>query len=200
MVRHPDHAALFDIASQQHGYFTAEQAERCGFNREALRHHAASGRFIRVRRGVYRLRDYPSSPLDEVAAAWISVGKDTAVVSHETALDLLELSDVTPTAIHLTVPRSKRYTKPPTGVALHTTTRPLARKDVTVRHGITLTNPTRTILDAAQAGTGPEQIEMAIRQANDRGIVDPQRLEVEAYGYSDRVRQLIRTATERLPS
>ena len=169
----PDHAALFDIAS---------------------------GRFIRARRGVCRLCDYPSSPLDEVAAAWLSVGRDTSVVSHDNALDLLELSDVTPNAIHLTVPRSKRYTKLPLGVVVHTTTHSLERKNVTVQHGIRLTSPTRTVLDAAEAGTGPEQIEMAIRHTIDRGLVDPQRLEDEAEGYSGRARQLVHRTLERLPS
>ena len=41
-------------------------------------------------------------------AAWLAVGKQNAVVSHESALDLLDLSDVSPDRVHLTVPRSRR--------------------------------------------------------------------------------------------
>ena len=58
--------------------------------------------------GVYRFRDYPPSPREEVAAAWLAVGQDVAVVSHESALDLWDLSDVIPGAVHLTVPRAQR--------------------------------------------------------------------------------------------
>jgi predicted transcriptional regulator of viral defense system len=191
MSDRPDHVALFDIGAEQHGYFTAEQARRCGFSREALRHHAASGRFIRVHRGLYRLRDYPSSPYDEITAAWLGVGRDVAVVSHETALDLLELSDVIPSAIHLTVPRARRYARPAPGIVLHTTTMPPGGKDITMRHGIRLTSPTRTILDAAEHGTGPEQIEMAIEQAIQRQLIDPDRLSREAARYSHRVEELV---------
>jgi len=71
-VHRPDHVALVDIASEQHGYFTARHAAAAGFQSEALRYHAASGRFIRVRCGLYRLRDYSSSPYDDIAAALAS--------------------------------------------------------------------------------------------------------------------------------
>src|SRR5512133_706176 len=97
----PDSLRLFEIASEQGGYFTARQARTCGYGFALLSHHSKSGRFIRVRRGLYRLREYPSSPREEVLAAWLAVGKDVAVVSHESALDLLDLSDVIPNVAHV---------------------------------------------------------------------------------------------------
>jgi len=70
-----DHACLFGVASGQHGYFTARQAATCGFRTDLLTYHARRGRFIRVHHGVYRLRDYPSSPREEVVAAWLALGQ-----------------------------------------------------------------------------------------------------------------------------
>src|SRR5687768_17061031 len=93
---------LFDIASQQAGYFTAGQARAAGYSWALLLHHVKGGRFIRVRRGLYRYREYPSSRREDVLAAWLAAGKDTTVVSHESALDLLNLSDLIPNAVHLT--------------------------------------------------------------------------------------------------
>jgi predicted transcriptional regulator of viral defense system len=122
-----------------------------------------------VRRGLYRLRDYPSSPREEVVAAWLALGKENAVVSHASALDLLDLSHVIPDAVHLTVPRSRRHLPNLPGVAIHTTTRPLRPIDVVHREGARLTSAARTILDAAEAGTAPEQIERAVEQAIERG-------------------------------
>src|SRR5579859_2341615 len=167
--RGPDHELLFAIASSQGGYFTAAQAHEAGFSVRLLQHQADSSRFCRIHRGIYRLRDYPSSPHDEVMAAITAVGGG-AVVSHESALDLLGLSDVIPAAVHLTVPRTKRHAPALPGVIVHTTTRPLGQPDVVVREGIRVTSPIRTILDAAEAGVGPEQIEAAVRDAEQRGL------------------------------
>jgi len=87
-------------------------------------------------------------------AAWLAVGKETAVVSHESALALLDLSDVIPKAVHLTVPRSRRHLPTIPGVKVHTTTRPLGAGDVVERDGVRVTSAARTILDAAGAGDG----------------------------------------------
>jgi predicted transcriptional regulator of viral defense system len=191
MATRPDHICLFQAASQQHGYFTAAQARACGFTWDLLTDGNKTGRYIRVRRGLYRLRDYPSSPWEEVVAAWLAVGKDVAIISRESALDLLDLSDVTPNRVHLTVPRSKRHLPDLPGVAIHTTTRPLRPIDVTTREGIRLTSAARTILDAAEVGAGPEQVEMAVRQAISRGLATRQQLERDARERSHRVQHLV---------
>lgn len=113
------------LASEQYRHFTADQAARCGYEPDKLTDHVGQGTFKRVHRGIYRLRDYPTSPREYVAAAWLAVGRDVAVVSDESALDLRDLSDITPAAVHLTVPRAQCSlgNRPPTGVTVHTTTR-----------------------------------------------------------------------------
>jgi predicted transcriptional regulator of viral defense system len=189
---------LFEIASEQRGYFTSQQAQSAGYGRDLLTYHTQTGRFIRMQRGLYRLRDYPSSPGEEVMAAWLAVGKDIAVVSHDSALDLFNLSDVTPNTIHLTIPRSKRYLQAPPGVTLHTTVAPVPEDEIVVLDGIRLTSPTRTILDAAEIGVAPEQVEMAIHQAIRRGLTTPKMLRTRATKRSQRVADLVLTAVDRL--
>jgi predicted transcriptional regulator of viral defense system len=192
----PDRQLLFDIASEQHGYFTTEQAAQCGYARNTLSYHVSRGTFQRVNHGVYRLRDYPSSPVEHVVAAWLAVGKEAAVVSHASALDLWDLSDVVPEAVHLTVPRDRRSlrNRPPPGVVVHTTTRPWSEGEVRRHEGIRLTAPERTILDAAEAGTQPEQIEMAIGQALRRGWIDEPHLRTKARVRGQRVAKLVERA------
>lgn len=190
IVSGPDHACLFTIATEQHGYFTAAQASACRFTWDLLTYHTRKGRFIRVRRGLYRLRDYPSSPREGVTAAWLAAGKEAAIVSHDSALELLGLSDVIPDAVHLTVPRMKRHHPTLPGVIIHTTTRPLQPDDVIVRDGVRLTAATRTILDAAEAGTAPEQIELAIDQAIEQGLTTANKLKDAARERSRRVIQI----------
>lgn len=192
--RGPDPRALFEIASEQGGYFTTSQAAQCGYSNPLVSHHVKRGRFIRVRRGLYRLRDYPSSPREHVMAAWLAAGHETAVVSHESALDLLGLSNVIPEVVHLTVQRSKRYRRTTPGVAIHTTTRTLNPEDVTMRDGIRVTSPERSILDAAEKGTAPDEIVAAAIQAVERGMATASRLLARSRQRGGRVERLMERA------
>lgn len=196
----PDRSRLFEIASEQGGYFTTAQAKSCGFSWALLSHHAKADRYIRVRRGLYRFREYPSSPREDVLAAWLAIGRDVAVVSHESALDVLGLSDVIPSSVHLAVPRSKRNLPRRSGVRVHTTSRPLRAEDRVVRDGMAVTSATRSILDSAEAGTAPEQIEIAVSQAIERGMAIAQQLQKEASERGRRVAMLIKSALQRVKS
>ncbi|MCH8063860.1 MAG: type IV toxin-antitoxin system AbiEi family antitoxin domain-containing protein [Chloroflexi bacterium] len=194
----PDRIRLFEISSEQGGYFTTGQARAWGFSRSLLSHHVKTGRFIRVRRGLYRFREYPSSSREDVLAAWLAVGRGVAVVSHESALDILGLSDVIPDAVHLSVPRSKRNLPSLSGVKIHTTTRPLRAEDRVVRNGMAVTSATRSIFDSAEAGTSPEQIEMAVSQAVERGLATARQLQREASERGRRVATLIVSALQKV--
>lgn len=187
----PDLAGLFQIAVGQQGYFTAAQARECGISKDLVKYHVGTGRFQRAHRGVYRFRDYPPSPREHVAAAWLAVGKDKAVVSHESALDLHELSDVIPNTIDVTVPREGRYISPPRSVTLHTTVMPPGRGEVTVIDGVRVTSVARTIADAAEGGTGPEQIELAVVEALARGVVTAGSMRKAVARHGMRARRLV---------
>lgn len=187
---------LYAVAGGQMGHFTAAQARECGFSTSLIAYHTGTGRFQRIHRGVYRLRDYPSWPRKEVMAAWLAVDKERAVVSHESALDLLELSDVIPNRIHITVPRSIRNLPRLPMVAIHTTTRPLRPEDVRNVEGIKITSPVRTILDAAEWGTAGNQIEMAVWQVLARRAATQEQLHLGAAERSTRVADLVSGAIE----
>ena len=62
------------------------------------------------------------------------------------------------------------------------------------REGIRVTDPVRSILDAAGAGTAPEQIEMAVRQALHEGLTTRRSLLPRADRRGGRVADLIRRA------
>lgn len=187
----PNFHELFLLASTQHGHFTTAQAHACGFQDSLLSYHSQTGKFVRVHRGVYRLRDYPSSQYEEIVAAWLAIGKEIAVVSHESALQLLELSDVSPSKFHFTVPRARRNMPSPPLTAVHTSTRPFEREEIIERQGIRVTAPERAIVDAAERGTAPEQIELAVRDSLDRGLTTPRMIMRAAASRGRYVRELI---------
>ncbi|MGH4013385.1 MAG: type IV toxin-antitoxin system AbiEi family antitoxin domain-containing protein [Pseudonocardiaceae bacterium] len=190
-----DHDGLYRVAEEQAGYFTARQALTAGMDRSTLRHHARQGgRYERVRRGLYRLRHFPTSSHEHVVAAWLPLREAGAVVSHESALELQDLSDVIPVAVHLSLPRDKRGQRPRPGVRLHTLERPPAPSEVRTVFGVPTTSPERSIVDALDAGTQPEQVDLAISQALRRGMITPRRLRAAAAQRPDRVRRFIEKA------
>lgn len=48
------------------------------------------------------------SPRAHVVAAWLPLKSAGAVVSHESALEMYGLADVIPSAVHVSIPRTKR--------------------------------------------------------------------------------------------
>jgi predicted transcriptional regulator of viral defense system len=193
-----DHDAIYKSAEAQAGYFVAQQAIDAGMDRSTLHHHTRpGGRYLRVRRGLYRLRHFPPSPHEHVMVGWLPLRDSGAVVSHESALELHDLSDVIPSAVHLTVPRSERGIRPREGVRLHTAFRPATKREVQSIAGLPVTNPERSIVDALDAGAQPEQIEMAVHQALDRGVTTPRRLRTAASSRSERVRKFIERSLAR---
>jgi len=176
----PDLRGLEATAYAQHGYFTTSQARERGISSQLLSHHVRRNRFERVRRGLYRLPGFPRPEDDEMREKWMAVGTEKAVLSHQSALVLLDLSDVIPNAVHLLLGRRYRGLRRPAGVIIHT--RPDEEEVDTVwREGLPLTAPARTLIDVA-GELQPDQLEMAVRQALGRGLLTARKLEAEARG------------------
>lgn len=192
----PNRQSLLDLATGQQGYFTASQARACGYSAPLLSHHASSGGFAKIRRGVYRFSDIPPFKREAELTAWLAAGRDTSVLSHETALELLGLGDVIPDRIHLTIPRSRRGYRGGKGVKIHTSSRPLRTEDRTTWRGMNLTSVARSIVDAVESGTHPDQAAAAIRTALDRGLTTTDRLLEQIETKNRRVKRLVRDALE----
>ena len=183
--------ALYPVAEQQAGYFTAAQAGAAGYSRRQLTYYVTTRRFDRVRRGVYRLSHHPASANEDLFLAWLQVGPQ-AVISHESALALYELSDALPAAIHLTVTPQTSRRHP--GLRLHTNR--LSVDEITRFGGLPVTTVPRTILDVAVSGLAEELVFQAVRQAIQRGLVLAGTLRAAAERRGGRARRLIRRALQ----
>lgn len=128
-------------------------------------------------------------------AGWLSAGRESAVVSHESALDLHELTDLIPSSTHVLVPRSRRGYRGPSGVTVHTT-QDLPEEEIVTREGMRVTTPERSIADAAEWGVSPEHVEVAVREALDRGLTTRKRLLRVADSRGGHVKALIERAVE----
>jgi len=187
-----DFQELYRIAENQGGYFTTAQARKAGFSYPLITHHLSNGRFLRVRRGVYRLAQFPDMPHADLYIAWLAAG-EKAVVSHESALLLYGLTDLLPAEIHLTVPRTASRRLP--GVRFHTAR--LEPGEITQRQGLPVTTLPRTITDLIRSGVADEWIDQAVQQALARGLVTPAMLEEEAQRRSQSIARRLRVALEK---
>ena len=182
----PDHDQLYQSAEAQAGYFTAAQARQAGFSHALLSHHVRAGLFERIYLGIYRLKRFPSSTHEDLFVAWLRVGEN-AVISHNSALALYDLSDLLPSEIHLTVPRTASRRHP--GLRLHTNR--LEPRDVTTYMGLPVTTVARTITDLAASGLSGELIWQAAQDGLRRGLTTPEQLHAMASRRSGRAHKLI---------
>lgn len=169
-------------------------------SRMSLHYWLKKGRFSAAQRGVYRFIGFvDEGHIDQVMPAWLGLASDEAAVSHESALELLDLSDVIPDAVHLTIPRYLKHRHAPGGVRLHTATERFWPPGTVKRYGLPVTDPARTVADCAATRTQPEQIIMACQQALERGITTPQHLLDAAEARSKYVVDLVSQAIEAEP-
>jgi predicted transcriptional regulator of viral defense system len=96
--------ALWDIAVEQYGYVTTRNAHDLGIPTVELGKLAARGRLQRVSQGLYRFAEWPVSANDALMEAVLWTRDPRAALSHDTALEAYDLSDINPDKIHVTIP------------------------------------------------------------------------------------------------
>src|SRR3989442_9461347 len=163
---------LYTLAERQGGYFTSADASALGYTTAHQHFHVKRGNWVRVDRGIYRLKRFPSTAHEDLIRWWLWSRKKGAI-SHESAAALYDLGDVLPSKTHLTVPQDFRK-KPAAGVVLHKAQ--LDEKDMETREGCRVTTPLRTILDLARKHLDPERLEAVVKDAIKKGLVEKKAL------------------------
>lgn len=163
---------LFEVASLQQGYFTAQQAVCSGFSYRMHSYYKQSGQWLEIDRGVFRLAQFPNSP-DEDYVRWSLWSRDRrgepqAVFSYDSALAIHGLSDIMPSKIHFTVFSGFRK-KLPKGCVVHKGKVPSNEKEQ--REGFFVTTPIRTIIDSAESNLSIDYLQQAITEACDKGML-----------------------------
>jgi Transcriptional regulator, AbiEi antitoxin len=146
---------LCDVAERQAGVVTSRQAATTGLSRNAVRARVRAGRWQLLHRGVYATFSGEPSRLAVLWAAVLWAGPG-AMLSHQTAAELAELTDRPGESVHVTIPAKRRVSSAP-GVVIHVSARASA-----ARHPARLPPQTRveeTVLDLAdRAGTLDEAV------------------------------------------
>ena len=98
-----------------------------------------------------------------------------------------------PVRIQLTVPLTFRRS----GSAFDLHWSQLSQDETAMYDGVRVTTPARSIVDATASGTGPEQIEKAVRQALKRALLTPALLRAAAGRARYRNRRVVQPLIER---
>jgi predicted transcriptional regulator of viral defense system len=166
---------LHEIAQSQQGFFTTKQAMWAGFSETTHSYHLNAGNWIRERRGIYRLADFPTAERPDLMLwyLWSQNRREVpeGTYSHDTALSLHELSDIMPSKLHMTVPKEfRRMSEIPEVLILHRAQ--LDPGDIQEIHGVRVTRPLRTIIDLLRTGhVDRSQLKQAVDEAIRRGLI-----------------------------
>ncbi len=189
---------LLAKVQEQGGYFTAKQAKDSGYDYPHLEYHVSTGSFERVEHGLYRLTSIvPGESDDLIRLSLWSRNRDDepqAVMSHESALVLHDLTELLPKETHVTVPPRFRK-QPPEGCVIHKSI--LRSGDVEEWTGFRVTTPLRTLRDVAAGAINEDQLEKAVADALTRGLVRRRKL-VEAVSQDPRLNRLKRVLKDRI--
>jgi very-short-patch-repair endonuclease len=108
---------LEEVTRGQAGLVTRRQAFECGLSDDAIHARVRSGRWQRVHRTVYATFSGPVPRLARLWAAVLAAGPG-AMLSHESAAEVLGLTGRASDPIHVTVPAERRVDPLP-GVVIH---------------------------------------------------------------------------------
>lgn len=158
------------LAERQHGVVTRRQLLELGLGRRAIGHRLDRGRLHPLHRGVYAVGHRVLTRNGRWMAAVLATAPD-AVLSHRSAAALWGLRETAAARVDVTAPR---WSRPRAGISSHQAL--LAADEITVRSGVPVTTPPRTLLDLASV-ISPWQVERAVEQADVLRLTDPRSLE-----------------------
>ena len=167
--------ALAALAAAQFGVVTSSQLADLGFSSSAISRMVASGRLIRLYRGVYAVGHSRLIPRGRWLAAVLACG-DEALLSHREAAALLEVRRSERSRVDVTTPNRSRSGQ--RGIQLHAVRR-LHADEVAEIDGIRVTTIARTLLDLCDV-ISPVQVRRAFEQAERMGELDYRALNLVA--------------------
>jgi hypothetical protein len=154
----PVDSLIAAIALCQQINVTRAQLLSLGLDRNAIAYRLRVGRLYRSFAGVYSVGRPLLTAVERAAAAVLACGDD-AVLSHIAALALWGFIKDWPERLHVTTSANRR----PAGITVHRSAT-LTRRDKRRCHGIPVTSPARSLLDAAPL-LPPRQLKRAVNDA-----------------------------------
>ncbi len=161
---------LAELAADQFGLVTLADAKDVGYDPNTVAKLATRGQLERLSRGVYRVPFLAGGEMAAYMAAALWPQGARGVLTHETALDLWDVSDVNPTKLHITVPKDHRPQRSiPKGYVIHR--EDLDPAEVSAIAGVPVVKLAHAIRQAAAEHVGRDLLEQATRHGRERGLL-----------------------------
>ena len=160
-------AIVARIAAAQHGVVTTRQLREAGFGRHAIARRVAGGWLVRVHEGVYQVGVFGGRFAREMAAL-LACGS-SSVIGRRSAVVVLGVPWLHGTFVEVVLPHEVK-----TGRAGIRCVRvaPVRADEVTMRHGLRVTTPARTLVDLA-AITPPAELERLVEEVQVQRLASP---------------------------
>lgn len=175
---------LAEVTQSQWGMVTSAQAIARGVSHVNLSRLTESGDLVRLTHGVYKDAGAPSNEHETLRAAWLSVEPRRfawerlndrpgfATVSGESAAALHGIGNLRAIRFEFTTPVRKQTQRHD----VRYRTRTLASDDVTIRDGLPVTTPERTIADLIEERVQLDHVANALRDAARTSHINSDRL------------------------
>jgi predicted transcriptional regulator of viral defense system len=164
---------LREVAFDQHGFVTTEQALAADVSNASLGMMVRRGRLERAGHGLYRVPQVPVSQYDEFHRAVLWAGFPETCLSHDTALDAWGISDINPNEIHITVGAKRRIARAvPKFYVIHK--QDLAAKQITWWEGIPTVTAAAAVEQCVETGTPTYLIRQALERSAPTGVIPKQ--------------------------
>jgi hypothetical protein len=195
---------LANIARRQCGLFTLAQAKQLGFKKNNSTYYQKTGKWKKATEGssgIYEFcgldLDYTGENLRQIWLAYLwafdASGGPGAIISHESALYIHDLSDLLPNQVHMTPiqeGRFRRRSTPPTAIEIHNCEVTDADYEE-MESGLLVMTPIAALRNLLQEDRQSwEHIESGFREAVEKGKITLGELN-KLRGYTETHKQLI---------
>jgi very-short-patch-repair endonuclease len=160
-------AEVARLAGAQYGVVTTRQLLAAGFGRHAIARRVEGEWLVRLHEGVYQVGIFGGRFAGEMAALLVCGAH--AAIGRRSALGVYGLLRGDGAVVDVALPHHVRSSR--RGIRCHRVAS-LPEADVTVRHGLRVTTPARTLVDLA-ATTPPAELERLIEEMQVQGLASP---------------------------
>ena len=164
---------LRELAGEHDGYFTTLGAGAAGVPSVIVAQLHQRGRIDRVAQGLYRFPRWPTSEFQQFheAVLWPQIYRhlDYSLISHDSALEFYNLTQLNPGVVHVTLPVHTRIRRTaPSWIRLHFIDIP--ESDRRWEHRVSIVSIPRAIEDVAET-RGLDVVHQAVTEARERRLL-----------------------------
>lgn len=164
---------LRDLAGEHDGFFTTLEACAAGVPSVIVAQLRQRGRIERVAQGHYRFPTWPTSDFQQYqeAVLWPRIYRrlDYSLISHDSAIEFYNLTQLNPSVVHVTLPEHTRIRRTtPSWIRLHFVA--VHESDRCWEHRVSVVSIPRAIEDVAET-RGFDVVHQAVSEARERRLL-----------------------------